>query len=580
MTVTGLGTKRSGRRVPILALLSGGMLLAALIMLALELSRFAQGRDRLQTDITVAGVPVTGLTSSEAAAAWELVYQQPIELEYQGHPVLLDPAQIGFRIDSAQMQETIRARLATGTNYWQDFWNYLWQRPTSPVSIDLVADYSEARLREFLQDLADRYDRGASTAAFDPMTMTFAVGASGTRLDVQRSITNIEEALFRPTGRKVVLPMENEGARAADMSTLRAAILSYLEMLNFPPNGPETLASIGVVDLDNGAEMWINPDIAYSAMSTIKIPIMINIFRWLAFPPDADVRWLLGASILCSNNSASNFLMQIPGDGGSEQAKLADGLRQVSSTAADLGARYTFINAPLFVGVQGWSINDNPPPVPNPAFDAKPDLWSRTTPEDMAVLLQGLYDCAEYGSGFIAAEPERFTQTECQQMIELLSGNIIDRLIELGVPKGTRIAHKNGWGGTPNGGANVSDAAIVYTPGGNYILVTYMWEAQANQDGIGTLKPWEAIEGVSRVVYNYFNSAAPLMVTRVPENPLGAIDCVMPNPDSHDRLDLTNIDNGRFTAEGYLEPDACYGYPSCGVDQPPASFVAPLPGAQ
>jgi hypothetical protein len=81
-------------------------------------------------------------------------------------------------------------------------------------------------------------------------------------------------------------------------------------------------------------------------------------------------------------------------------------------------------------------------------------------------------------------------------------------------------------------------------------------------------------------VYNYFNSGAPLMVTRVPENPLGAIDCVMPNPETPERLDLSNIDNGRFTEEGYLEPDACYGYPSCGADRLPASFVAPLPGAQ
>ena len=573
MTVTGLGTNRRTSRVPFLALVSGGLLLAALIMFGLELTRFAQGRDRLQTDITVAGVPVTGLTASEAAAAWESVYQQPIELEYQGHPILLYPSEVGFRVNSAQMQEAIRARLATSTNYWEDFWNYLWQRPTNPVAIELVADYSQARLREFLTDVAARYDQVASTAGFDLTTMTFASGAGGTRLDINRSIAAIEAALFRPVNRQVTLIMENEGARAADMQTLRQAILSYMALMGFAPDGPETLASIGVIDLQNGQEMWINPDIAYSSMSTIKIPILINAFRWLTFAPDQDVRWLMGASILCSLNSASNFLMQLPGSGSNERAQLADGLRQVTETAAELGARYTFINAPLFVGVQGWSINDNPPPVPNPNFDARPDLWSRTTAEDMAILLQGLYDCATYGSGFIAAMPESFTQLECQQMIELMSGNIINRLIELGVPPGTRVAHKNGWGGTARSGANVSDAAIVFSPGGDYILVAFMWEAQASPDGIGSLLPWETIEGISRIVYNYFNPTAPQMVSRVPQNPLGAIDCVMPNPQFHDRLDLNNINVGRFDENGYLEPDACYGYPNCGVDRVPDSFL-------
>jgi len=90
-----------------------------------------------------------------------------------------------------------------------------------------------------------------------------------------------------------------------------------------------------------------------------------------------------------------------------------------------------------------------------------------------------------------------------------------------------------------------------------------MWEAQANQDGIGTLQPWEAIEGISRIVYNYFNPDNPLLISRVPENPLGAVDCVMPNVNYPERLDLNNINNGRFDADGHMVPDACFNYPQC-----------------
>ena len=573
MSVTGLGSRRQVVRLPVLGIFSGLMLIAALVLFALELVRFEESRERLQTDITVAGVPVSGLRFAEVVAAWENIYQQPITLEYLGHPIQLLPASIGFVVKSDQMQAEIRAQTALSNSYWQDFWNYLWRRPTNPISVPLIADYSEARLREVLADIARRYDQAASSGNFDLNTLSFGAGAAGTRLDVDRAIPIVEEALFRPLNRTATLPMQSESAKAADMATLRAAILQYMQSRNFAPNGPDTLATVGVIDLQDGAEMWINGDIAYSSASTVKIPILLNTFAQLNFTPQPNIRWLMASSILCSINESSNFLMQATGQGANARAALADGLRQVNETMKQVGARYTFINAPLWVGSKDlWSINDNPPPVPNPNFDARPDRWSRTTPEDMAILLQQLYDCAEYGSGLAAAAPEQFTQSECQQMIELLSGNIIGRMIELGVPPGTRVAHKNGWA-PGNQSWNNNDAAIVYTPGGNYILVIYTWERLLPGQQVGNIALWEMMEGISRIVYNYFNPSQPMVNARTPENPLTALDCVMPS--SVEKLDFTNIRNGRFDANGYLEPDACYGFPNCGVDRPPPSFIRP-----
>ncbi len=575
MTVGGLGASRKGFRIPLLPLFSGGLVLAALILFANELIHFAQGRDFFQTDVTVAGIPVTGLNSAEAVRTWETIYAQPVELSYQGSPILLNPADIGFRPNSDRMRDDLQSKLAGTNNYWLDFWNYLWRRPTSPVIVDLVADYQEAKLRNFLQDVASRYEHRAGNASFDLNTMTFGAGANGMRLDVEGSIEAIDAALRRPTNRKVKLVMKSEGARSADMQTLHQAIQDYLAAKGFSLTGPDTLGSIVVINLDDGRELSINPDIAYSAMSTIKIPILINIFRSLTFVPSQDVKWLMGASILCSSNSASNFLIQITGQGDGKQYQMESGLNQVTETAQALGAKNTYITAPLWVGDKSMEFSVAPPRTsPDPKFDAKPDTYSRTTAVDMASLLQEIYDCSEYGSGLIAAFPDSYTQSECKEMIELLSGNIIGRLIELGVPPGTRIAHKNGWGGTQLSGANVSDAAIVYTPGATYILSTYMWEAKANQDGIGTLKPWEAIEGVSRIVYNFFNPDQPLLVSRVPENPLGAIECVMPDPNHPELLDLNHISNGRFDENGHILTDACLGYPQC-LAKPADNVSAP-----
>jgi hypothetical protein len=70
------------------------------------------------------------------------------------------------------------------------------------------------------------------------------------------------------------------------------------------------------------------------------------------------------------------------------------------------------------------------------------------------------------------------------------------------VPEGTQIAHKHGWISGPSGIIqNISDAGIIYTPGGNYVLVVYVYHpVQA---------VWEPVSGmitqISQAVYNYFN---------------------------------------------------------------------------
>jgi beta-lactamase class A len=559
MTVKGLGTKQRGFRLPIIELISAGCLMVAIVLFAFHLARYAQNRNLLQTDITVAGIPVTGLTLQEAMAAVESVYSQPIELEYRGSLIQLVPASIGFRVNTDQLRSEIQSKLANTDNYWADFWNYLWRRSSAPIEIPLNASLSDADLRNTLLDLGARYDQSPSQAQFDLTSMTFGAGATGTSLDVEKSIELIREVLYKPQSRVVTLASKNEPAARPSMDTLRAALLTYLAAQGIANDGISTLGSIMVIDLETGEEVSINPDIAYSAMSTIKIPILVTTMSYFDFAIPDDIKWLMGSSILCSGNDASNLLMQVSGGG-----SMANGLRRVTSTTQALGAKNTFINANIFVDPKAVPVVvERPPTTPNPTFNARPDPNSQTTVEDLATLLQAIYDCAEYNSGLRAAFPDQFTQTECQQMLELMSGNIIGRLIELGVPEGTRVSHKNGWGGTRASGANVGDAGIVYSPRKTYVIAAFFWEAQANPDGLGTLKPWETMEGMSRIVYNFFNGDKPLSPARVPENPLGAIDCVMPNRDHPERLDLTNINNGRFNPDGTLVADACVNFPSC-----------------
>jgi hypothetical protein len=88
-------------------------------------------------------------------------------------------------------------------------------------------------------------------------------------------------------------------------------------------------------------------------------------------------------------------------------------------------------------------------------------------------------------------------------MVQLLEEDKIGVLIQAGVPEGTAVAHKHGWVTDVTSGImyNVSDAAIVYTPGGNYILTIYVYHPdQILWDQVSRM-----FAQISRAVYNFFN---------------------------------------------------------------------------
>jgi hypothetical protein len=288
---------------------------------------------------------------------------------------------------------------------------------------------------------------------------------------------------------------------------------------------------------------------------------MINVFREKLTVPQ-EYQYLLTESIMCSNNGASNSLLQFTGtaNGYTEDQWIGRGLNQLSCMAQTLGAPHTFMNAWFWLG-EGTPVSPTfsvclPPDTGNTSINTSPDINSQTTAEDMGLMLSEIYDCTHHGSGLMAIYPHDITQNECRWMENLLSGNRIDRMIELGVPLGTRVEHKNGWG--MRGDGTSGDAGIVFSPGGDYVLVVYTWNA-LGIEGVEqpTIQDWELIEEISRLTYNYFNPSAPMIERRDPINPLTAIDCVTVR--SVDQVNLDDINANRLDANGDPLPTACYG---------------------
>jgi hypothetical protein len=121
----------------------------------------------------------------------------------------------------------------------------------------------------------------------------------------------------------------------------------------------------------------------------------------------------------------------------------------------------------------------------------------QTTPLDIGLLLEMVYQCSRGGGGLMVAFPGAFTPEECGEMIEWLSLNRIDSLIEVGVPAGTKVAHRQGVIGDTH-----ADAGIVFGSSHDFVLVTFLYRPE--------WLPWEEsaplISDIATAAYSFFNA--------------------------------------------------------------------------
>lgn len=219
---------------------------------------------------------------------------------------------------------------------------------------------------------------------------------------------------------------------------------------------PGAVIGVAFHDLQTNDTLFLNADDSFHAASTMKVPVMIELFRRVdagalgldqgillvnqfgsivdgsAYSLDAGddsdssayrlvgarvpVRELIDRMITRSSNLATNALIELVG------AKQAD------ATAHMLGAR----NMRVLRGVED-----------DKAYRA--GLNNTTTARDLAVLLEAI----ETGRAA--------SSTSCDHMREILLHQEFNTEIPAGLPPGTRVAHKTGWiTGV------LHDAAIVY----------------------------------------------------------------------------------------------------------------------
>jgi beta-lactamase class A len=495
-----------GRNGPnFLRLVSLGLLLGAAVLFFFQLIAYSRERANLPEGLTIAGVPVGGMSKPSALERLLQTYSTPVELFYEGERIVLSPSQVGFQVDTEAMLAA--GELArTNTDFWSGFWDFLWDRPGEPQRVPLRAEYSRPQLESALRDVAARYDEPALPSQPVPGSADFQAGRPGRLLDIGRSLELVGEVLSAPGDRRVNLPVLESQANRPSLPTLETLLKQNLDVEAF-----DGLVVMYVMDLRTGQELHfgyylnadisVSPDIAFDAGSTIKVGIATAFYRYFDEPLDDEAtRWLV-QMLTQSGNDPANWLM--------ERIDFGQGPVAVTESLSALGLENSYIVAwfenPRRFTTPAQLIAASPPATPaNQRLDinTRPNQLNQTTASELGMLLADLYGCAKGGGGLLAAFPEQLRPEECARILDLLAQNRIAWLIEASVPDGTRVAHKQGYIQSPLD--FLSDAGIVYSPGGDYVVSIFMWD-----DREMVWEPTAALFAqLGRAVYNYFNPPA------------------------------------------------------------------------
>jgi beta-lactamase class A len=227
----------------------------------------------------------------------------------------------------------------------------------------------------------------------------------------------------------------------------------------------------------------------------MKIPIMISVFNRADDPVSNDVLDQIQLMIERSENDPADRLMENALEGNLGPLLVTEDLEELGLENSFL-AGYFYPGAPLLRRIET-------PANRRSDINTNPDIYNQTTSAEMGMLLSDIYHCATKDGGALKAVFEgQISQSECQLMIDYLLLNRIGVLIQAGVPEGTQVAHKHGWITEIDGLIHtISDAGIVYTPGGNYVLVIFMYQpVQLIFDTANYV-----MAELSSAIYNYYN---------------------------------------------------------------------------
>jgi beta-lactamase class A len=250
------------------------------------------------------------------------------------------------------------------------------------------------------------------------------------------------------------------------------------------------VVGVAVYDTQTKQTLLINERVSLHAASTMKLPVMMEIFRLVQ-----EKKLRLEEPLEVKNKFYSIM------DGSEYRLSKADDSDE--EVYRRIGQKMTVLE--LMEHMITWSSNL-----------ATNLLIERVTPEKVMKLmselganniqvLRGVEDTMAFQAGKnntttaydlmlllkLLAENKFQSKKACEKMVEILAGQHFNDGIPAGLPAGTRVAHKTGDITKHN-----HDAGIVYTPGGKPYVIVVLTKGIANHRQSSIL-----IAEISRTVY-------------------------------------------------------------------------------
>mgnify|MGYP000846017390 CR=1 FL=1 len=485
--------RRSGAGILFVAAL---LLISAVVLGIIDYSRFNAEVVSYPKGSSIGGVPVGGLSRKAAAERLQEAFALPVELVFQGARIQFNPDAFGFEI---KIDESLE--YADSQNEKASWFSFLFGKVKQPIPFTIPIKYVQnpTTIHQTLKAaLVNRYERAATETHPLVNSANVIPGESGTELaNVDEAITHIGMALTSATQRTVVLNVKETPPMPMSRENLETKLRQTIQLEAF--NG---LVEVYLQDLQNGQVMHfatrggkdLPVDVAYSGASTVKIPIMVSTMRRVSEPiPGLAKNWMR-AMIQDSLNPPADGLMK-------NYMNNTTGPLVVTEDMQELGYQNTFLAGFFELGAPLLRTYETPA---NQRSDInlKPDLYNQTVPSEIGDLLARIYRCAKYNAPEYTLFNGEVTHEECQIMVENLLSNRMGALIEVGVALEGSVAHKHGWTNALDGLIHsISDVGIVYSPGGDYVLVIFIHSSDQLLFEDGNL----LFARLSQSIYNAYN---------------------------------------------------------------------------
>lgn len=423
-------------------------------------------------DLKIGQIPVGGLTPTTAQAKINQIYKSPITLLVGDSTIAFFPEDFIDQNNLDLVMEKVSQPCAQFTP-WNKFWKSIWNKQVEGFeSENLDIEIDEESLHQYINNqIINRYTEAALPALALPGTTQFTTGKSGTTIDVDALLASLKEEIQIPEGKVIEIPFIAINNDAPDISQIDYLLNDQIRNANFDGIVEVYLKNLNSGDILQFATQngnTVPADIAFTAASTMKIPIMVSSLKREGWPIDDLVSGWLERMIIYSENDPADRLM--------ERVNPVRGPLVVTDDLQELGLQNSFISGYFYLGAPLLEMVSTPS---NSRTDINlnPDLYNQTTTSDIGNLLSEIYDCALNGNGKLVQNSAHALDAEkCNLMIEILSQNQIGALIEAGLPESTQIAHKHGWSEESDGLLHtVSDVAIIFGPESDFVLSIFVY---------------------------------------------------------------------------------------------------------